>query len=323
MATNKTSILILDTGADVSLFKVDKIKLKQQVYKQNKINLTGITNNSVNTLAATFTNISFGNVSVNHKFHIIPKDIDIKADGILGRDFLTKHKCVIDYDHWLLNFNYEGITICHPIEDSIDDGFILPLRSEVVRRVKLNKLTEDSIVLANEIKPGIFCGNSLVSIDKQYVKFINTTDNNVFIANNSFKPLVDPVKNYTTKNKISKNSLKRQSKINEILKQIEYKNIPNYIISDLEKILIEYSDVFCTDDEQITTNNFYEQSIELKDNVPCYIPNYKQIYSQSNEIKNQVDKLLKNDIIEHSVSPYNSPILLVPKKIQIPAKNGG
>ena len=65
MDSNKTSILILDTGPDVSLFKVDKIKLKQQVCKQNKINLTGITNNSINTLAATFTNISFGNVLMN------------------------------------------------------------------------------------------------------------------------------------------------------------------------------------------------------------------------------------------------------------------
>ena len=36
MAMGEISILIIDTGADVSLFKVDKIKPTQQVYAQNR-----------------------------------------------------------------------------------------------------------------------------------------------------------------------------------------------------------------------------------------------------------------------------------------------
>ena len=75
---------IIDTGADVSLFKADKIKPTQQVYAQNRINLTGITTESVSTLATTSTNVTFRNASIDHTFHIIPAEIDIKADGILG-----------------------------------------------------------------------------------------------------------------------------------------------------------------------------------------------------------------------------------------------
>ena len=44
------------------------------------------------------------------------------------------------------------------------------------------------------------------------------------------------------------------------------------------------------------------------------IPNYKQNHSQGPEIKKQIEKMLQDDVIEHSVSYYNSPILLVPKK---------
>lgn len=67
-------------------------------------------------------------------------------------------------------------------------------------------------------------------------------------------------------------------------------------------------------DEKLTTNNFYSQKIHLNDPVPVYIPNYKNIHSQNEEIQKQVKKMLDDDIIEPSISSYNSPILLVPKK---------
>lgn len=76
----------------------------------------------------------------------------------------------------------------------------------------------------------------------------------------------------------------------------------------------EFSDIFCLPGEKLDTNNFYSQHIPLKDTVPVYIPNYKCIHSQQQEIQDQVKKLLEEDIIEPSVSSYNSPILLVPKK---------
>lgn len=52
----------------------------------------------------------------------------------------------------------------------------------------------------------------------------------------------------------------------------------------------------------------------MNDPIPSYIPNYKTIHSQHEEIQSQVRKMLNEKIIEPSVSPYNSPILLVPKK---------
>ena len=66
--------------------------------------------------------------------------------------------------------------------------------------------------------------------------------------------------------------------------------------------------------EPLTTNNFCTQNISLNDNIPVYIPNYRTIHAHGDEIENHVQKMLKEDIIEHSVSSYNSPILLVPKK---------
>lgn len=77
---------------------------------------------------------------------------------------------------------------------------------------------------------------------------------------------------------------------------------------------MNYNDVFHISEDRLTANNFYEQSIESIDNTSVYIPNYKQIHSQQTEINSQVKKMLDDGIIEPSVSHFNSPILLVPKK---------
>jgi len=58
----------------------------------------------------------------------------------------------------------------------------------------------------------------------------------------------------------------------------------------------------------------WKQKLRLKDEEPVYIKNYRSPHSQKDEIQAQVQKLIKDKIVEPSVSAYNSPLLLVPKK---------
>lgn len=99
MTGNTVCNLFIDTGADISLFKACNIHPDQPVYINNKIKLTGITENSIETLGVVNTTLCFINSLVlNQDFHLVTSDLPIKADGILGRDFLVNYKCVIDYD---------------------------------------------------------------------------------------------------------------------------------------------------------------------------------------------------------------------------------
>jgi len=52
----------------------------------------------------------------------------------------------------------------------------------------------------------------------------------------------------------------------------------------------------------------------MKDDEPVYIKNYRIPHSQKDEVEKQVDKLIKDKIVEPSVSEYNSSLLIVPKK---------
>lgn len=76
----------------------------------------------------------------------------------------------------------------------------------------------------------------------------------------------------------------------------------------------EFSDIFSLQNDLLTCNNFYKQKIRLQNDIPTYIKNYRSAHSQREEICRQVEKLIENNIIEPSVSNYNSQILLVPKK---------
>lgn len=78
----------------------------------------------------------------------------------------------------------------------------------------------------------------------------------------------------------------------------------------------KYTDIFTLDNDTMTTNNFYEQKIRTNDENPVYTRNYRTLQGQKEEIDTQVNKLMRNDLIEPSLSPYNSPIILVPKKSQ-------
>ena len=50
------------------------------------------------------------------------------------------------------------------------------------------------------------------------------------------------------------------------------------------------------------------------DKVPVFVKQYRYSPAHKEETEKQVNKLLKDQIIENSNSPYNSPLWIVPKK---------
>lgn len=209
LMTNCKCSFIVDSGADISIFKREKILPNQRIDVNKKFNINGITNKTIETIAETETClITEGNLSIVHNFQIVSDDFPIPTDGILGRDFLVKFRCTIDYEYWLLNLNIDNHTISLPIQDNTNNAFTIPARCEVIRNVPNFFVKEDSIVLSQQVLPGVFCGNTIVSPTSKYIKFINTTGNQVVIEN--FKPQLDALNNY------DKYIYKQTSRINNI-----------------------------------------------------------------------------------------------------------
>ena len=77
MTGNAVCSLIIDTGADISLFKAQNIRPGHIVNIANRIQLTGITENTIDTLGVINTDLYFNNFKLNHDFRLVPPNIPI------------------------------------------------------------------------------------------------------------------------------------------------------------------------------------------------------------------------------------------------------
>lgn len=307
--TNSNITLLIDTGADISVFKRTKIRFDQMITTSNRCKIRGVTKGIQDTIGTTETNISIDEYTLNHTFHIVSNEFPIPSDGILGRDFISKYKCLLDYSNWTMTFRVGHERICVPIYNNPqEDIIIIPPRCEIFRQVNsLKYLSQDALVTNKEIKNGIFVARSIVSKDNPIVKIINTTCETATITNLKLETAnLDDFNIYN----IEPETTDRR---NNLLKQLNL-DVPEHVKTDVLTLCSEFSEIFALKTDKITVNNFYKQKLKLLDNNPVYIKNYRTPKLQKDEINRQIGKMLDNAIIEPSTSEYNSPVLLVPKK---------
>lgn len=85
--------------------------------------------------------------------------------------------------------------------------------------------------------------------------------------------------------------------------------------------LANYADVFYLEGEPFTFTNQIKHSIRTTDEIPVYTKSYRYPYVHRQEVQNQISKMLQQGIIHPSQSAWNSPIWVVPKKVDASGKN--
>lgn len=83
----------------------------------------------------------------------------------------------------------------------------------------------------------------------------------------------------------------------------------------LRQIVSKYHNLFSAPDEKLTYTTRITGEIRTRTNDPVYSKTYPYPMSLKKEIEDQVRTLLKDGIIRPSKSPYNSPVWIVPKKL--------
>lgn len=80
-------------------------------------------------------------------------------------------------------------------------------------------------------------------------------------------------------------------------------------------ILDEFSDVFFLEGDKLEKNTALEHEIEIEGSKkPLNLRQYKIPFALRGEMDAQIRKMIDADLIEESTSPWNMPVLLVPKK---------
>lgn len=117
----KTTFLV-DSQADVCVIKYNAF-FNYLIFNENDtIDIKGITNDLISSFGTIYINLQFNDVSVSQIFHVVPDDFAIPSDGILGKDFIKKFKCVLDYGSMKFTMRLSNKSISIPIQSGILDN---------------------------------------------------------------------------------------------------------------------------------------------------------------------------------------------------------
>ena len=107
-----------------------------------------------------------------------------------------------------------------------------------------------------------------------------------------------------------------QYKLQEVNKiNIRDSHLDEYQRDELNKILKKFQDLFQPPDEKLPFTTRVKADIKTTDENAVYSKTYPYPQALKSEVNKQVEKLLHDGIIRPSHSPYNSPVWIVPKKL--------
>ena len=79
-------------------------------------------------------------------------------------------------------------------------------------------------------------------------------------------------------------------------------------------LIKDYKSLFHLPGDPLPAADVLQHSIHTTDEIPVFVKQYRYPPDHKRETEKQVNKLLQDQIIEDSTSPYNSPLWIVPKK---------
>uniref|UniRef100_A0ABD2WQT3 RNA-directed DNA polymerase n=1 Tax=Trichogramma kaykai TaxID=54128 RepID=A0ABD2WQT3_9HYME len=99
-----------------------------------------------------------------------------------------------------------------------------------------------------------------------------------------------------------------------ILKTLRLEELNPEEKENIQKIVTDYPDLFLLPGDSLPCTNWVYHEVPLENNIPINTKQYRHPPIHRDAINKDVEKRLKEGIIEPSSSPMNSPVWIVPKK---------
>lgn len=101
-SADRNLLFLVDTEAHISIVEKSCLKSIFDYDKSDIISMKGITEERQMSLGSANLVLIFEHLSIEHKVHIVADNFPIPSHGIIGKDFMKRHKCLIDYDNMTL-----------------------------------------------------------------------------------------------------------------------------------------------------------------------------------------------------------------------------
>lgn len=324
--------MLVDTGSAVTLISknvYEKLgKIKPKLTEVSTI-LTTADGEPMKVMGASDLLLKLNNHGFIHS--AIVADLGNIA-GILGLDFLSKYEVTISASQGTLTF--PNFTIKLSIDSDVQatcarvqlaDTIEVPGRAEMFVRGKIDADLTGNVNSILEPIDG-FQGEKHVLIPKSVVQtsdtevvfsILNPTPHAVILKRNLTVASLQPIKeimedNFHRPTSSTEKSIKIPEHLQALVENVS-DNLTFSQRSDIGKVISEYADVFVGPDGKLGRTDLVEHSIRTETDRPVKVPPRRLPISQREVAAAEIDKMLKNDIIEPSHSPYSAPIVLVKK----------
>jgi hypothetical protein len=198
-------------------------------------------------------------------------------------------------------------------------SFKLKPRTETIITIPVanpNMENKNILIQKQELTEDVFCGNTATTVRNgcAIISVLNISESSKTLNREIMsKLLYEDELEYRIYKVESENNGDRISKIRELIRSDHMNEEERKTIFE---ICEQYAEIFHVEGDKLTYTNATSHEIRLKPNQPpVYRRPYRLPQAQQHEINKQIEGMLANDIIEPSISPFNSPLLLVKKKI--------
>lgn len=243
-------------------------------------------------------------------------DFPVPHEGILGKPFIVGQGVIINYRTTELIFTDHSEMTLQP-------------RTETLVAVTAPNLAENSSILIDnqKVTDTITCGNCITTVKNHsvLVSFINTSEELIQIAVPKLDQFV-----YEEFNEANVNAIQIQekpktkadsSRISRLQEALRLDHLNPEEKSSLLSVCNEYSDLFFLEGDNITATSAITHEIRTSEAVcPINEKPYRLPQRHRQEITEQMDTLEREGVIAPSDSPWNAPLLVVPKKPDVNGK---
>ncbi|KAI5752219.1 hypothetical protein M8J77_014983 [Diaphorina citri] len=236
---------------------------------------------------------------------------------LIGMDVLEKLGFSIDLNRKVLRNNQVEIPLRYRDSNPEFNLITIPPHTEEILQIPIEThLTGDIVIPRTQLgDKQLFIpeGVTSVSQDKKIIcSLVNPSDTEYKVRlmrplriNTSHFDEVKPCElNLTTT---------EENKIDTSRFNLKHLNAEE--LYEIKKIINQYSDVFHTEGQPLTFANEVKHVINTTDEVPIHAKSYRYPEVHKAEVQRQIQKMLDDNIIRPSHSPWCSPIWVVPKKL--------
>ena len=201
------------------------------------------------------------------------------------------------------------VTMFEPNNDKLEDSYL----SAPEALVCFDANNKGTLVLENHGCEPVYLepGQELGQLERVALHMAGNTDNNS--SNPSVNSVVTSSLDKQNEIVLVQEKQKRLLKLFELLKLNE-SGLATGELDSLKELVSEYSDIFALDPVELGCTDLITHSIDTGDSPPIRQPLRRIPFALHNKMEELVQKMLEQGVIQHSNSPWASPVVLVEKK---------